>query len=145
MKNKSSWLEIFSVSIETSVQLPFVKDGINAGFPSPANDFAEDFVDLNKELIKNPNSTFLARVRGKSMVGMGLDNGDVIIIDKSLEPAHRKVVICVVNGEFTIKRVKKDSDFYWLVPYNSEFNPIKVTPENDFIIWGVVTYIIKAM
>lgn len=145
MKRKESWLQFFPISTDTKLELPFVKEGINAGFPSPANDFVEDFIDLNKELIRNPDSTFLAKVRGNSMVGLGLENGDVMIIDKSLEPKHRKVVICVVDGEFTIKRVKKENGFYWLVPYNTEFNPIKVTPDNEFMIWGVVTYIIKEL
>lgn len=140
-----SWLEIFPVSVDSHIELPFVKEGINAGFPSPANDFIEDFIDLNKELIKHPDATFLAKVRGSSMTGMGLDDGDVIIIDKSLELQHHKVAICVVDGEFTIKKVKKDNGCYWLIPYNSEYKSILVTPENEFMVWGIVTYIIKAL
>lgn len=144
-KHTESWLEIFPISVDTRLDLPFVKDGINCGFPSPANDFIEDFIDLNKELIAHPESTFLAKVRGKSMIGAGLDDGDIMIIDKSLEPRHRKVAVCVIDGEFTIKRVKKEKDCYWLVPYNSDFQPIVVTPDNEFIIWGIVTYVIKSL
>ncbi len=136
-------LEIFSPDFSRSLDLPFVNQGISAGFPSPADDFLDLKIDLNREFIKNPNATFYARVRGKSMIGAGLNDGDLLIIDRSLEPEHRKIAVCFIDGEFTVKRIKKESDKIWLMPENEDYQPIKVTVDNEFIIWGVVTTVIK--
>mgnify|MGYP005851975509 FL=1 len=136
-------LEIYPPDLSRSLDLPFVNQGISAGFPSPADDFLDIKIDLNREFIKNPNATFYARVRGKSMIGAGLNDGDLLIIDKSLEPAHKKIAVCFIDGEFTVKRIKKEKDTIWLMPENEEYTPIKVTADNEFIIWGVVTTVIK--
>lgn len=136
-------LEIFPPDLSRNLDLPFVNQGISAGFPSPADDFLDIKIDLNREFIKNPNSTFYARVRGRSMVGAGLNDGDLLIIDRSLEPENNKIAVCFVDGEFTIKRIKKEKDTVWLIPENEEYPPIKVTADNEFVIWGIVTTVIK--
>ena len=136
-------LEIYPPDLSRSLDLPFVNQGISAGFPSPADDFLDIKIDLNREFIKNPNSTFYARVRGNSMIGAGLRNGDLLIIDRSLEPEHKKIAVCFIDGEFTVKRIKKEKDNIWLMPENEEYPPIKVDDSNDFVIWGVVTTVIK--
>lgn len=136
-------LEIYAPDLSINLDLPFVNQGISAGFPSPADDFLDIKIDLNREFIKNPNATFYARVRGKSMIGAGLNDGDLLIIDRSLEPANKKIAVCFIDGEFTIKRIKKDKDTIWLIPENEDYSPIKVTADNEFIIWGVVTTVIK--
>ena len=136
-------LDIFSAITSTEINLPYVEEGISAGFPSPADDFLDLSIDLNKELIKNPSATFYGRVRGESMKDAGLDDGDLLIIDKSLEPIDNKIAVCFIDGEFTVKRIKIDVDIIWLVAENKDYKPIKVTKDNEFVIWGVVTTVIK--
>ena len=121
------------------------QQGISAGFPSPADDFLDLSIDLNKELIKHPYATFYGRVSGDSMTGAGLDDGDLLVIDKSLEPRDGKIAVCFVDGEFTVKRIKIESDAIWLMPENSKYKPLKVTEDNEFVIWGMVTSVIKSM
>lgn len=116
---------------------------VRAGFPSPAEDYSTTKLDLNRELIKNPASTFYARVSGLSMVDEGINEGDLLVIDKSIEPYDGCLAVCYIDGEFTLKRFEKHSSYALLVPANREFKPIKVTEDNDFCIWGVVTYLIK--
>jgi len=137
-------LDFLRVDEHSEVLIPYVGN-INAGFPSPADDYLELKIDLNRELVKHPESTFYARVRGKSMINAGLDDGDVLIIDRSLEPTDGKIAVCYIDGEFTIKRLKVEKDICWLMPENEDFSPIKVTKENDFIVWGIVSYIIKKL
>ncbi|MDO9679803.1 MAG: translesion error-prone DNA polymerase V autoproteolytic subunit, partial [Bacteroidales bacterium] len=102
-------------------------------------------LDLNKELIKNPSSTFFARVSGESMVEDGVDDGDLLVVDKSAEPTDGALAVCYLEGEFTLKSVKKESDHLLLVPANSKFKPIRVNNGDDFMIWGIVRYLIKKM
>ena len=128
-----------------SVELPEIK----AGFPSPAQDYVENGIDLNRELVRNPSSTFFGRARGNSMEGVGIFDGDLLIIDKSLEPQEGKIAVCFIDGEFTLKRIHFEREkgvvvAVWLQPENESFAPIKVTQENQFIIWGIVTHSIKA-
>jgi len=126
--------------------IPFVGN-IKAGFPSPAQDYVESSIDLNKELIKHPSATFFARVSGDSLKDAGLDIGDLIIVDRAEPYKHGKMVICFIDGEYTAKYLNlkdKDKDsVIWLHSANEKYKPIKVTSENDFIIWGVVIEIIK--
>ena len=119
--------------------------GISAGFPSPAQDFIDLSIDLNKELIKHPSSTFFGRVKGCSMKDAGIDNGDLLIVDKSINPTDGKIAVCFIDGEFTVKRLKVEKDCCWLVPENESYDPIRVTAENDFMVWGIVIYVIKAL
>ncbi len=129
MKN----LEIHSIDISTSLPLQYTDEGIRAGFPSPAQDYMEQAIDLNKEIVKHPASTFYGRVVGDSMRDEGIEEGDILVIDKSLE----------LMGEFTVKRVRLETDAAWLIPANPDYPKIKVTADNDFIVWGIVTYTIK--
>jgi len=126
-----------------TIKRPFI-GSIKAGFPSPANDFLDLSIDLNQELIKNKSATFYARVTGDSMENIGMCDGDLLIIDKSIAPQNDKIAVCVVDGEFTVKRIKIEKECCYLVAENNKYKPIKVTEENDFIIWGVVIHCIKS-
>ena len=120
-----------------------VEQGISAGFPSPADDFKEIRISLDKELIKNRDATFYARVSGESMVGAGLDDGDLLVIDRSLNPENGKIAVCLVDGEFTVKRIKKEQNRLYLIPENKKYKRIEIKEENELIIWGIVEYVIK--
>ena len=102
-------------------------------------------IDLNRELIPHPATTFYARCVGESMKDCGINDGDLLVIDKSIEPAEGDIVVAFIDGDFTLKRIHidKSQDCLFLMPENSDFTPIKVTEENDFMVWGVVTYNIK--
>ena len=121
----------------------FFDAGISAGFPSPADDFKEHRLSLDEELIKNKEATFFARVSGQSMINAGLGDNDLLVIDRSLEPSHNKIAVCFIDGEFTVKRLRVEKEGIWLQPENDNYKPIKVTEENNFIIWGIVTNVIK--
>lgn len=138
-------LEFFIPEMGVELRLPLVDAFISAGFPSPADDYLEGKLDLNKLLIRNPSSTFFARVRGKSMQGAGIHDGDILIIDKSLEPKQNSVLICFIDGEFTVKRIKKVNNEMYLMPENKDFEPIKVEKGSDFRLWGVVTHCIHKL
>lgn len=138
-----SGMNIFTPDAETGQEIPLSNERVTAGFPSPADDYAASGLDLNRELIKNPASTFYARVSGLSMIDEGINDGDLLVIDKSLEPYDGCLAVCYIDGEFTLKRFEKHKDYGMLIPANKEFKPIKVTAENDFCIWGIVTYLIK--
>ena len=136
-------INIFTPDANCGIELPLSGERVAAGFPSPAEDYATLSLDLNKELIKNPASTFYARVSGLSMIDEGINDGDLLVIDKSIEPFDGCLAVCYIDGEFTLKRFEKHKDHGLLVPANKEFKPIKVTADNSFCIWGIVTYIIK--
>lgn len=136
-------VDIHKIDVSSSLPLQFADEGIRAGFPSPAQDYMEQAIDLNKEIVKHPASTFYGRVVGNSMSGEGIDNGDILVIDKSLELIDGDLAVCFINGEFTVKRVKLEKDFAWLVPSNPDYQPIKVTKDDEFTIWGIVTYTVK--
>lgn len=136
-------MDFYTPATELDLELPFVDAGIPAGFPSPAEDFSELTLDLNKELIKNPSSTFYARVKGWSMRDEGINDEDILVIDKSLQGHDGALAVCYIDGEFTLKRIKMDGKDILLMPANRDFRPIRVTEENDFIVWGIVTYVIS--
>ena len=140
-------LQIYSADLATILELPFVDAGIKAGFPSPAQDYLTDSIDLNRDIIKHKESTFYGRVDGDSMKDAGMGDGDIIVVDKALEARDGDFVVAFLDGDYTIKEFRKDKsgDFGWLVPHNRDYSPIKVTAENNFIIWGVVTFTIKKM
>ncbi len=139
------------------------KPSVHAGFPSPAQDYMNTFIDLNRELVRHPAATFYARVVGDSMVDAGVEEGDVLVVDKSIEPQEGDMAVCFIDGEFALKfisfkepsarpvKAKKPGKSYdiiehrrmWLLPANEKYPPIEVTESNDFTVWGVVTYIIK--
>ena len=138
------------------------KPSVHAGFPSPAQNYMNTFIDLNKELVRHPAATFYARVVGDSMVDAGVEEGDVLVIDKALEAQEGDMAVCFIDGEFALKfisfkepsqkvKASKPKASYdilehrkmWLLPANEKYPPIEVTESNDFTVWGVVTYIIK--
>ena len=120
-----------------------IEQGISAGFPSPADDFKEVRISLDRELVKNQESTFYARVSGDSMIEAGLDDGDLIIIDRSLNPENGKIAVCFIDGEFTVKKIKKEKNKVFLIPQNKKYKPIEIKEGNELIIWGIVEYVIK--
>ncbi|WP_339887335.1 translesion error-prone DNA polymerase V autoproteolytic subunit [uncultured Flavobacterium sp.] len=140
MKNK---IQFFLPDLENQIELPYISSGIKAGFPSPAADFDESKISLDNVLVKNKEATFYAKASGNSMTGAGIDDGDILVIDRSLEPQNNKVAICFIDGEFTVKRIKIEGDNVFLMPENSNYKPIQIAAENDLIIWGIVTYVIK--
>ena len=122
-----------------------VEQGISAGFPSPADDFKEVRISLDKELVKNKEATFYARVSGESMIEAGLDDGDLLVIDRSLDPENGKIAVCFIDGEFTVKRIKKEKNKLYLMPENKKYKSIELNKDNELTIWGVVTYVIKSL
>lgn len=134
--------EISSFHPQKKQELPLVLARISAGFPSPADDHIEKKLDLNEYLIKHPAATFFVRVEGDSMLGAGINSGDILIVDRALEVKNNSIVIANINGEFTVKRIRKQAETLYLIPESSAFKPIKITDEMDFELWGVVTFVI---
>ena len=125
-------------------QLPkMAQDGIHAGFPSPATDYMTQAIDLNKELVKHPAATFYGRVAGDSMVDAGVEEGDILVIDRALDAQDGDMAVCFVDGEFTLKHLKFHEGGLTLVPANDRYPCIEIGEGSDFIMWGVVTYVIK--
>ena len=124
-------LILYSADLSSELPLDFADGGIRAGFPSPAQDYMTESIDLNRELVRHPATTFYARAVGDSMK------------DCAIDPQEGDIVVAYIDGEFTLKRVKFDADCLWLMPANRDYPPIKVTEENNFIVWGVLTYNIK--
>ncbi len=120
-----------------------IEQGISAGFPSPADDFKEIRISLDTELVRNKDATFYARVSGDSMIEAGLDDGDLIVIDRSLDHENGKIAVCFIDGEFTVKRIKKEEGKLFLMPQNKMYKPIEIKEGNELIIWGIVEYVIK--
>jgi len=129
------------------MEILFVDGGIKAGFPSLAQDYMTESIELNKEIIRHKETTFLARVSGNSLMNAGICDGDIIVINKSLDMNDGDSVVAYFDGEFTLKEFKSDkaNNSAWLIPHNDSYSPIKDTEDNDFLIWGVLTYIIKKL
>ena len=144
MKEKKI-LNFFTPKKEKGIGQWLAEEGISAGFPSPADDFKETRISLDKELVKNKEATFYARVSGDSMVGAGLEDGDLLVIDRSKSPENGKIAICLVDREFTVKRIKKENNQLYLMPENKKYKPIELKEENELIIWGIVEYVIKKL
>ena len=122
-----------------------IEQGISAGFPSPADDFKEIRISLDSELVKNRDATFYARVSGESMENAGLSNGDLIIIDRSLQAENNKIAVCFLDGEFTVKRIIKKGEKLFLKPENNRYKEVEINENNELLIWGIVTYVIKSI
>ena len=122
-----------------------INQGISAGFPSPADDFKEIRISLDKELVKNQESTFYARVSGSSMEDAGISDGDLLVIDRSIIPENNKIAICFLDGEFTVKRIVKKDNKLFLKAESRYYKTIEVNTENKLLIWGIVTYVIKSI
>ena len=144
MANISSSLELISASAaipQGRLGLPLYLTPVEAGFPSPAEDYLDRRLDLHQHLVRNEAATFFLRAHGESMLGAGIHDGDLLIVDRSIEPAHRKVVIAALDGELTVKRLLHREGRVFLAPENPQFEPIDIT-ESEFVhIWGVVTYV----
>lgn len=138
-------LEFYTPDDSQSLDIVLANTGVSAGFPSPADDFKENKISLDKTLVRNKEATFYARVSGQSMVGAGLDDGDLLVVDKSLDPTHNKIAVCFIDGEFTVKRLKVTPEGVYLQPENPAYDPILVTEHHNFQIWGIVTHVIKRM
>lgn len=122
--------------------IPYFETAVKAGFPSPAGDSVEVRLDLNEHLIHHPAATFFVRVEGDSMLGAGIFPGDLLIVDRSLEPLSGKIVLAVINGDFTVKRLRKEGNRISLEAENANYPTIHIDPTWEFQVWGVVTYVI---
>ncbi|MBW2651058.1 MAG: translesion error-prone DNA polymerase V autoproteolytic subunit [Deltaproteobacteria bacterium] len=118
---------------------------VSAGFPSPAEDYIEGKLDLNKYLVKHPAATFFVKVTGNSMIDAGIHDGDILIVDRSIKPANKKVVIAVVNGELAVRRIRVTKDKVFLMPENRDYKPLQIEEEMGFEVWGVVTNVIHPL
>lgn len=125
--------------------IPLFASSIAAGFPSPADDYLELKLDLNELCIEHPSSTFLAWVQGDSMVNAGINPGDLLVIDRSLEATNNSIVVAILNSEFTVKRLQIKSDRYTLLPENSRYRPTLITEEMNFEVWGVVVSVVRML
>ena len=141
MKQPSKRITFLSI-IHSELEIPLASSGAKAGFPSPAGDYIEESIDLNKFVIKNKSATFYARVDGSSMEPI-LRDGDLIVIDRSLTPSSNDIVLCYIDGDFTVKTVQKTPNAIYLIPANPAYDPIEVTRDNNFIVWGVITFSIR--
>ena len=137
--------KIFKANIQNKIYHQFYNCSVAAGFPSPADDYLEDKLDLNEYLIKHPAATFFARVAGDSMINAGIYNNDIIIVDRSIKPKHGKIVVAALDGQMTIKRLYRRDDKIMLLPENELFKPIEILDSMDMIIWGVATNVIHSL
>lgn len=135
-------LDFYTADISSKLELPLAGSGIAAGFPSPAEDYEEVSLDLNKALVRHPAATFYARVKGTSMTDAGILDGDLLVIDKALEPKEGDIAVCFLDGEFTVKRIGHMDGNLCLLPANKRFKPIRISGESEFSVWGIVTYVI---
>lgn len=136
---------IHEPSFETPCACPLFMVPVTAGFPSPADDYVEGRLDLNAHLVKHPAATFFVRVAGDSMIGAGIHPGDILVVDRSLEAVDKRVVIAVVNGELTVKRLRMTQGRITLAAENPAYAPMEIRPDMEFEIWGVVTTVIHAL
>jgi len=145
INNPNSNVEIILPKQGKSQAMPLFSVSVSAGFPSPADDHMSGKLDLNEHLIQHPTATFFVRVNGESMIDASIHDGDLLIVDKALDAKDGDVVLAVLNGEFTVKRLAIKLDTTYLMPENKEFTPIEVTPEMEASIWGVVTNVIHRL
>lgn len=139
-------IDVFGSNVDEHLERMFVETGVKAGFPVPSGDEISQTLDLNRVLVQHPAATFYARVVGDSMVDAGVEEGDLLVIDRALEPRNGSMAVCFIDGEFTLKFIyldEKEKGVIWLRPANDEYPPIRVTPDNDFTVWGIVSYTIK--
>ncbi len=124
---------------------PVIDGYVAAGFPSPAGDYIDNALNLKELLIRNESSTFFVQVVGNSMIDANIYDGDVLVVDKSLSPCDKSILVCFIDGEFTVKRVSKVGKDFFLIPANPEFKPIKIEKTSDFRLWGIVTFVIHKL
>jgi DNA polymerase V len=126
-------------------KVPLYLNKIAAGFPSPAEDYIADRLNLNEYLVKHPAATFLVRATGDSMLNAGIHDNDILIVDRSMTPVSGKIVIAAIDGQLTVKRLLKENDKLFLMPDNPDFKPIEVKEGNEVVIWGVVIHVIHSV
>lgn len=143
-EKRDKTLTFHAPDLTTRQELPVAGSTVRAGFPSPADDFLDTPLDLNCELVHNPASTFFVRVAGDSMAGDGIGDGDLLIVDRAVDPYDGCIAVCYVDGEFTVKRVRLEKGCAWLMPSNPKYRPLRVDAGNEFLIWGVVRHVIKS-
>ena len=139
---KTKTLEIYASDTSTTLNIPYFENGVSAGFPSPAEDHMHSKIDLNNLLIENPSATYYVRVNGDSMSGAGILSGDLLIVDRSIEVSNNCIVVAHLDGEFTVKRIKKIKKKIFLQAENNNYKPIEITKEMDFELFGVVAHAI---
>lgn len=135
-------LYIYKVDSKVKNKISLIESPVSAGFPSQAEDYVDGALDLNELLIKHPAATFFVRVKGDSMINSGIKSGDILIVDRALTATDNKIVVARLNGEMTVKRIKFEKTKLFLVADNPIYNPIEITQDTDFEVWGVVTSII---
>jgi DNA polymerase V len=135
-------VEVYKAGAAAPLPLPIYLANVQAGFPSPAEDYLDKTLDLNELLIAHPAATFFVRVAGDSMQNAGIFSGDILVVDRSLEPADNKIIVAIVGSEFTVKRLKIRENRISLVPENPAYPILEMKEESDFQVWGVVTYVI---
>ena len=140
--HKKKEFEIYIPDLGTAQKLPYFDGGVSAGFPSPAEDYMHSKLDLNNLLIEHPSATYYVRVNGDSMLGAGILNGDLLIVDRSLEVTNNCIVVAYIDGEFTVKRIKKINNKMFLQPENKNHQAIEITESMDFELFGVVAHAI---
>ena len=136
---------IYKPDLSTKRSQPLFVARVPAGFPSPADDYKEEKLDLNKHLIKNPAATYFVRAIGDSMIGAGIHSGDLLVVDRSIEPTDKKVVIANIDGELTVKRIRIRKNKITLEPENTDFPTQQINPESEFEVWGIVTNVIHSL
>ena len=137
---KTKTLEFYASDTSTTLNIPYFENGVSAGFPSPAEDHMHSKIDLNNLLIENPSATYYVRVNGDSMSGAGILSGDLLIVDRSIEVSNNCIVVAHLDGEFTVKRIKKIKKKIFLQAENNNYKPIEITKEMDFELFGVVAH-----
>ena len=143
---KQNQIHCITQAEPVSIELE-IADDLHAGFPNPATDYANETIDLAREMVRHPESTFYARIMGDSMQEAGIYNGDIVVVDRALQPENGDFVVACVDGEFTLKEYQFDAanQCVWLVPHNANYQRIKVTEENTFMVWGVITYCVHGL
>jgi DNA polymerase V len=137
--------KIYKPVIGVEVSLTLYETTVEAGLPNTVEDYASGTLDLNEHLLHNPTATFFVRVSGDSMIGAGLHPGDLLIVDRSIPPASGRIIIAVINGEMTVKRLFRDKGKLSLMPENPSYPTIEITEDMDFMVWGVVTNVIHSV
>lgn len=137
--------QIFPAGKHARLCRPLAGESVPAGFPSPAEEYLEKSLDLNEHLVPRPEATFFVRVSGDSMTGAAIHHDDILVVDRSMSPRPGNVVIACVDGEFTVKRLRKTEEGFELAPENEGYSTIAITPDTDFNIWGVVRHVIHAV
>ena len=145
MKSDGSISKIWFADNSQGIELPFFDTKVQAGFPSPAEDHLEQRLDLNTLVIQNPSATFFVRVAGESMKDIGITDGDILVVDRSIESWENRIVVAVIDSEFTIKRFTTEQEMVVLKAENVDYPPIKITSEMDFSVWGVVNWTLKKL